>query len=174
MENILSSYLKIQPQIFYPHTFCLTPHHNFTKLPYMKLNLTNITPAEAQAERDRWADYCRLHKMPQKECVRCRRVLPNTRAFFASKATGRVIRQCVECQEQKVKRTGKHLPKRGDCPICDEFNPSLALDGHAPEPVRICRRCLTVINQVARMVKVTPDVWTGRVRQYLEWRGIKP
>ncbi len=134
----------------------------------MRAAFNGKTEQEAQLVRNKWADYCRMRMRPDKECIRCKKILPNTRENFSS-PSGHVRRVCRECQASHTSVAAKRSmagPKHADCPMCEELS-ALVLDWKAPGPVRVCRRCLLLINQMSILASVG---WLEKAKQYMEWR----
>jgi len=124
------------------------------------------------AARQSWADYCRMRKLPDKECRRCGKTFPNDRQYFHVRTSGYITNICHMCEELcKTERVAiaDAGPARADCPVCDTWD-TLVIDHKGPKPVRMCRGCLTLIDMYRRPTRAGFPVRMNRVMEYALWQ----
>lgn len=131
-------------------------------MPKYHIDYKNMDPREIMRRQQDWADYVRKRLRPEKQCAKCKKILPNDREHFATNLSGRVLTTCISCKPHTVK-AGMKLKEI--CPCCENKS-QLVHDRHAPAPVMICRGCLNLINTLDTIDKAT----AARMAEYIEWR----
>lgn len=126
-----------------------------------KINYDTMEPREILKRQQAWADYVRLRLHPTKRCTQCKQSFPNTREHFGVNVNGRIIQRCLVCLGKKPAA----VHTMDACPCCGNRH-RLVFDRYAPIPVRLCRRCLALINTI----DATTEKTMTHIAEYLDWR----
>jgi len=113
-------------------------------------------------------EYGRLHRLPEKTCVKCLKSFPNTRVHFAVGPTGMISKTCLDCHAAFVS-TRAEPAGSGVCPACEESH-VLVMDRQVTPPQPLCRSCLLTMNRVLALGLIAPDHYLPRVLAYVKYR----